>query len=846
MDNHSGRNRNVTGSASVDKRGEGLNSGPVGRADGYEGRNEGNPGGHTEGPKTANPNPSNNPNHSGNPAGIPTRQSSGSKLIPIIAIIIVLLGGGGGGLAALMGGGSDTDSVYDSSINTSSNSSSNSSSNNSGNGLTGGTTNGSANSTNSGVYSGADLASLLGGFSGGNHVSTGWQNGVNNTSRLNEEVVSGTPAKRTQIAGNGQDVVTIMVYMCGTDLESKYGMATNDITEMCAASLSDNINIIIYTGGCLQWKTSAISNQTNQIYKITNGRLELLESNMGNKVMTDPATLTEFIKYCKKNYPANRNDLILWDHGGGSLSGYGYDEKNRTAGSMGLSGIHKALKDANMTFDFVGFDACLMATLETGLMMSNYADYMIASEETEPGIGWYYTDWLNELSKNTSMPTTQIGKNIVDGFITECGRKCAGQKTTLSVIDLAELNYTVPDKLNSFSQATTTTIQSNNYKTISDARAGSREFATSSGIDQIDLVNFANSIGSKEAKDLSDALLSAVKYNQTSSSMTNAYGISIYFPYKKASKVSSAVSSYQAIGLGNDYAKCIQSFAGLEQSGQISAGGTASPLGSLLGMSGGSGTSGQDAITQLLTAFMAGGRNIPGVENTDYMNDSDVYDLDAAAKYVAAHQFDASKLAWTTETDGTYTLSLADDQWELIQSLQVNMFLDDGEGYIDLGLDNVYSFTDDGKLIGDTSNAWLAIDGQPIAYYYEDSVIDGDTYTIMGHSPVLINGDRAELILVFDNAHPSGYIAGARLAYVDGETETIAKGTTELTEGDVIDFLCDYYSYDGTYENSYYLGEQMAYSEDLTVSDVIVEGDSQITYLLTDLYGQEYWTPVVP
>jgi hypothetical protein len=45
------------------------------------------------------------------------------------------------------------------------------------------------------------------------------------------------------------------------------------------------------------------------------------------------------------------------------------------------------------------------------------------------------------------MPTLDIGKNIVDGFVDECGRKCGGQKTTLSVIDLSELSQTVPPKI---------------------------------------------------------------------------------------------------------------------------------------------------------------------------------------------------------------------------------------------------------------------------------------------------------------------------------------------------------------------------------------------------------------
>ena len=73
--------------------------------------------------------------------------------------------------------------------------------------------------------------------------------------------------------GNGKDVVTVMVYMCGTDLESKYGMATSDLKEMASANISDKLNIIVETGGCKQWKISGISNSVNQIYKVESGKL---------------------------------------------------------------------------------------------------------------------------------------------------------------------------------------------------------------------------------------------------------------------------------------------------------------------------------------------------------------------------------------------------------------------------------------------------------------------------------------------------------------------------------------------------------------------------------------------
>ena len=288
--------------------------------------------------------------------------------------------------------------------------------------------------------------------------------------------------------------------------------------------------------------------------------------------MVNPETLASFITYGKEHFPANRMCLIFWDHGGGSVSGYGYDEKVGHNQSMTLAGINSALKKAGVKFDFIGFDACLMATVENGLMLSQYADYMIASEETEPGVGWYYTNWLTSLSKNTSMPTIEIGKQIADDFVAVCDRQCRGQATTLSVVDLAELQATIPDELKKFSVDTNELIQNKKYKQVSTARGKTREFAQQSKIDQIDLVDFAKNMGTDEGKALAKALQSAVKYNRTGGNISHAYGLSIYFPYKRANKVNQMVSTYQAIGMDEEYTRCIQEFASLEVSGQVSAG----------------------------------------------------------------------------------------------------------------------------------------------------------------------------------------------------------------------------------------------------------------------------------
>ncbi len=700
---------------------------------------------------------------------------------------------------------------------------------------------------------GGDLLGSLTGSSGSAPAGFGFSTSdtasgsATSDTSVDTSVASGSRSKRTVIKGSGQDTVTIMVYMCGTDLESKYGMASSDMEEMRTASFGSNINLIVYTGGCSKWKTSGISNSVNQIYQIKDGSIIRLEDDMGSKAMTDPANLSSFIQYCDRNFPANRNELILWDHGGGSVSGYGYDEKNAKSGSMSLAGINTALKNGGVTFDFIGFDACLMATAETALMLDNYADYMIASEETEPGIGWYYTDWLTKLGSNTSMSTLDIGKNIVDDFVSQCAKKCKGQQTTLSVIDLAEFSNTIPEKLSSFSKSVSTKISNNEYKDISDARYATREFAQSSKIDQVDLVNLAENVGTSEGKALADALKNAVKYNKTSTNMTNAYGVSIYFPYQRTSYVDTACNTYTQIGMDSDYAKCIRQFASLETSGQIAAGGSSSAMGSLFGLGGSSGSSGSsDVIGSLLSSFLGGssGRSIEGLDssNTNFMNEQNI---DNSSEYLASYYFDVSNLVWE-ENNGTYTMSLPESQWELVHKLDLNMFYDDGSGYVDLGLDNIYSFDDDGNLVADTDRNWLSINGQPVAYYHTDTIENGDEYTIRGYVPAMLNGDRVNLIIVFDSENPNGYIAGASTDYVGGETDTVAKSMTELNVGDKLDFLCDFYSYDMEYQDSYYLGDTITVTSDMNISNTDVgSGDVHLMYRFTDIYNQEYWTEAI-
>ena len=440
--------------------------------------------------------------------------------------------------------------------------------------------------------------------------------------------------------------------------------------------------------------------------------------------------------------------------------------------------------------------------------------------------------------------------------MTVCEQKCRGQKTTLSVVDLAELSKTVPEKLSDFSTSTADMISGSGYTTVSEARSNTREFAASNKIDQIDLVHLAMNLNTKESKALADALLSAVKYNRTGSSVTDAYGISAYFPYRATGKVNNAVRQLESIGLDSDYTACVKKFASLEVTGQAAQGGQSSPFGSLFGnLAGGQPNVG--SLTDIVGSLLGGSGSSSSSSGLStigsLLGGFDFFDrsLDGGSvvSAVEGSLLNDDALVWT-EKNGRKVLTLSESDWEKVTNLQLNVFYDDGEGYVDLGLDNVFEFDGDGDLIGEYDGTWLAIDGNIVSYYFVDSLTEGDSFTVTGRVPCLLNGDRAELLLVFDNAHPNGYIAGARSVYADGETETVAKNATELTVGDEIQPICDRYSYDGKWEDAYRLGSPFTYTGSNEIINLYVNADRSsdnlvASYMLTDLYCMEHWTPEI-
>lgn len=612
--------------------------------------------------------------------------------------------------------------------------------------------------------------------------------------------------------GNPDGKATLMVYMCGTDLETQCGAATNDIVEMTEAALSEDVNILLYTGGTESWHNNLISGDKNQIWKIEeDGTLTCIEEDLGVKSMTDPNTLTEFIQYCDRKYPADRNGLILWDHGGGALYGFGSDEII-SGDSMQLPELDSALETAGMHFDFIGFDACLMATVETAYTMAAHANYMIASEETEPASGWYYTNWLSTLCADPSISTAELGAQIVDDFI-NVGSNYGD--CTLSVVDLQKMNG-VYDALCDFSTAAEDYLDGAAFRTVSHSRNNTKSFGGDQ-YDTIDLMHFAQNLNIPESNALIASIEDAVVYSARSDNVSNSNGLTLYFPYHDIRVYQSMLAVYEGVGMGEEYTGFLTQFTNMLAGGQSYVSSN-DPLSAM---------EGNTVVTEE--------PDFAEWESFDWFDESFV---ETYSDSYAENTYDSENLL--VEDRGDYfALALSDEDWEIINDIQMQLFYDDGEGYVDLGTDNDFETDDDGALLVDYDGYWFAIDGQLVTLFINES---SETYT-EGSIPCILNDEYAELIVVWDAEH-DGAIMGAQRYYENGMA---MKGLLPLADGDTIQLICDYYTYDGDYEDYYAFGDAFVYESGMQVTyESSGAGEYLLYYVITDLYHNTYYTePVI-
>ncbi|MCL2408874.1 MAG: clostripain-related cysteine peptidase [Oscillospiraceae bacterium] len=363
---------------------------------------------------------------------------------------------------------------------------------------------------------------------------------------------------------------TIMIYLNGSDLETDGGEATKDILEMLSSGVDTELfNIIIFTGGTYRWRTQAIPADDCVIWRLDRDGLARIAS-AGLCNMGDAGTLSGFISFTRQAFPAERFGLIFWDHGGGSIAGFGHDEifndSNLTLLEMDYA-FHQAGLDRD-NLEFIGFDACLMATVEMAVVSSRYARYFIASQDLEPGDGWDY-NFLGVLNSNPEMDGAKLGRAIVDSYMAFYGRGTI-ENLTMSVTDLAyvkpvmaamgELMDHCSESLILDWEGAFPVFSRRRHRTKTFG-VGTRRDNSCDMVDTFDMARRLRDIFPEEAAILQNTLENAVVYNRHNL-LTEVGGLSSYYIFGGKRDAENTLGTYYALNMSLEYTEYLKKFAG--------------------------------------------------------------------------------------------------------------------------------------------------------------------------------------------------------------------------------------------------------------------------------------------
>ena len=245
------------------------------------------------------------------------------------------------------------------------------------------------------------------------------------------------------IDGSGRKLLAL--YIVGSDLEEDYLAASVDLEELLSGyhALSDPelVEVVVAFGGADKdgWRGMKLAN----IDQLTADYQDLQFGNESGPDaylyqaegahMGDESALKLFLDYLGDAYSDfDQRFLVMWDHGN-SYKGFGNDS-NFNADPLYLDEIERAFTQSRGgRFDVIGFDACLMATVEVARVIAPHADYMIASEAIVPGHGWSWSDVIRLYAERHGVDG--FGKRIVDNFVQDVHLYESTGKT-ISLLDL--------------------------------------------------------------------------------------------------------------------------------------------------------------------------------------------------------------------------------------------------------------------------------------------------------------------------------------------------------------------------------------------------------------------------
>ncbi|MDR2655253.1 MAG: hypothetical protein LBC56_04145 [Oscillospiraceae bacterium] len=599
------------------------------------------------------------------------------------------------------------------------------------------------------------------------------------------------------------DTWAVYWYLCGSDLESGGGAASADLRELLEVALPDNIVFVIETGGAKEWRTREISSKNLGRYVYDKGGLyqvdEQPQANMG-----DTDTLVDFLSFCATNYPADHQAFIFWDHGGGSSSGVIFDEIYNFD-SLSLNDIRTAfgsvynLSEENPPFELVGFDACLMATLDTAQALSGVSKYMAASEESEPGNGWLYSGWAQDLAANPAMGGDALGKSICDSYVAGCIKERSEDEITLSVIDVGKISKLVSAcdivgreiLLNSNIDSGFFSNFGRRAKKAENYGGNNKDQGYSNMVDIGDLIKqSADLIENEDA--VSSALADCVIYSVSGPRRSNASGLSCFYPYSVNRDV---YNSFREISAS----KGLEYICEYKLDGKLSG----------------------EAIDFINSAAEPAREEL----TEDDIHEAETFEnSDTGTKNFPVY----------IDGEGYATLKIGGETANMLSGLYFELAFvsEEDDMALYLGSDNDIDMDwENGVFKDNFRSVWGAIDGHIV---YMEINYESEDYNLY-NVPILLNGEEYNLSVCYDYNDEEYYILGARRG-LDSEAGYSGKNLVMPKPGDLVTTMLYASTISGDDEPELYEFEEIEITEDTSFGETALgDGEYYMVFKLLDM-----------
>ncbi|MCK9225689.1 MAG: clostripain-related cysteine peptidase, partial [Candidatus Muirbacterium halophilum] len=350
---------------------------------------------------------------------------------------------------------------------------------------------------------------------------------------------------------------TIMYYACADDTELKditEQIIRDELLKFVEIGSDENLNIIYQMEPSKQKLISGLQAgddyfETNFTVYIEKNNLRKLRKNISLNV-GDPSNLVEYVNYCKTNFPAKKYALIIYGHGGGSISwNSSHFAPKKVIGFATTYDDFLTYTELNYAFneiknilgkklDLTVFSSCLMSTIELAYELKDYTNYIVASKFASYGMDSFYS--FSDLKNNINSDGKQLGKYIIDGSHKWYLNK--GLSGTFSLINPLAMDEDFMCYVDNFiyylsnSGFDLSTINGINNPSLFESKTiyaqidffKTMEFFKNSSIDNIDLKNTAINLLNYERN--------IIPYKKITADLSADYedsGISILWPYFK-------------------------------------------------------------------------------------------------------------------------------------------------------------------------------------------------------------------------------------------------------------------------------------------------------------------------